>query len=263
MAPLPTCLLFMDESECKDTDIFALVGLFVPIEKADPIRLDHQRFIRSLSGTPDRTIDFNPLELHGRNMLRHEKTKAPLTWATDEHRFRCFEFVADVVNRYALEVLRVAYYRKSLEKLPGAGPKCYGLCFAGFQWALGEYLASSYVIPVMDGLDGKVAITFGRGTLGNSIVRAVPWYEERFLTVKNSANLMDAVFVDSRYSPLMQIADVTTYLLHVLDWERENLPIDGDYKPRLLSIAKTLNQDLVQGGPPVWMRVTDATKTNG
>jgi hypothetical protein len=49
------------------------------------------------------------------------------------------------------------------------------------------------------------------------------------------------------------VADVTAYLLHLLDWERLRLPT-SDFKDRLVAIAHTLDPELLCGPEPIWMK---------
>jgi hypothetical protein len=39
-------LLFVDETECPETDVFSLVGLVVPIEQAEDLRLKFSARLR-------------------------------------------------------------------------------------------------------------------------------------------------------------------------------------------------------------------------
>jgi hypothetical protein len=221
---LSTVMLVMDETESVETGIFALVGLLVPIETADALRLEHYRFIRSLRPQEPGVINLSTLELHGSNMLRDERGE-DMSWA----------------------------------KVLAFGPKHHSLCFSGFMMSLGDEFAKAYVIPIMDGLDLDVATKLGAMVDVCGAYRSASLGDQG-LSVKNSHNLMDPVFVDSRYSPLMQIADVTAHLFHVLDWEREGLSM-SEFKTRLAAIAKELDPDLISNPLPIAMRVHGVSGT--
>ena len=75
------------------------------------------------------------------------------------------------------------------------------------------------------------------------------------MTSPNLHHLMDPVFVDSRYFSLMQVADVTGYLLHIMDWVNLGVPLEGDFKPRLAEIAKTLDLRHVYSAPIIEVKV--------
>ncbi len=108
----------------------------------------------------------------------------------------------------------------------------------------------------MDGINQALARSFGAGAPIHHALRASPFYSHGSMSIPNVENLMDAVFVDSRYSSLMQVADVTAYLLHLLDWERLGLPVVGAFKPRVAAIARTLDLSLVCGAEPITMRMS-------
>jgi hypothetical protein len=252
---LATTLLFIDETDCSETDVFSLVGLVVPIDKADDIRLRFHRFMRELEGVPDRTIS-PPPELHGWDMLRRPRDAA---WATDEHRVRAFAHIVEIVNALRLQVVRVAYYKASLpEALRDMPAKraLYSLCFGSLQQMVGPLLAESFVIPVMDGLNKNIVDPVAMSQPLHHAFRASPVYSEGAISIPSVENLMDPVFVDSRYSAIMQVADVTAYLLHVLDQARERQrsgKAPTDFKRTLASVAHTLDPTLVHGAEPIRM----------
>lgn len=255
MTLLDTTLLVIDETDCQETDVFALVALVVPIDEVDRIRLALYRFLRELQGVPDRTVSMPP-ELHGRRML----APTVASWATDEQRVACYAHVVETVNSGALQVIRVAYHKKSLAKFPLEREQdrkhmIYGLCFGGLEQSVGPLLQRSYVIPVMDGLDREVAVRLGGPKPLLHAFRASPFYREGSISVANAQNLMDPVFVDSFSSPLMQVADVTAYLLHILDWEHAGLPLT-EFKARVAAVAHTLDMSRVQNPEPIWMNIT-------
>ncbi len=86
-------------------------------------------------------------------------------------------------------------------------------------------------------------------------------FHDAWLSIPNAANIMDPVFVDSRFSSLMQVADVTAYLLHMLDWERQGLALEGDFKPRIAAVARTLDVSLVSNLEPIWMKHAEPSQS--
>jgi hypothetical protein len=120
------------------------------------------------------------------------------------------------------------------------------------QWV--SILDASYAIPIMDGLNVDLAVSIGGTKPTMHALRAAPFFNESAISISNAKNLMDPVFVDNRHSSLMQVADVTAYLLHLLDWGRQNLPMTGEFKPRVAAVARSLDMSLVVGAEPIWMR---------
>jgi len=108
----------------------------------------------------------------------------------------------------------------------------------------------------MDGLDCAIVGPIAMSQPLMHAFRAARFYREGDMSIANVQNLTDPVFVDSRYSSLMQVADVTAYLLHLLDWERAGLPMKGGFKARVGSVARTLDASLVRGAEPIWMNAS-------
>jgi hypothetical protein len=129
----------------------------------------------------------------------------------------------------------------------------YQFCYQGVLMTVGRHFASdSYVIPMMDWLDHEYAQVFGAANPLVNALRVDPRYRESMISLESFGNFVEPVFVDSKSSSLMQIADLTSYLLHVLDLEREGKAITGKYKPRVLAVAHSLDMDRIAGAKPVW-----------
>jgi hypothetical protein len=102
-----------------------------------------------------------------------------------------------------------------------------------------------------------------------NIVRSAPGFRGSPLQPQNIHNLMEPLYVDSAQSALMQITDVTGYLLQILDWERQAAQCDlcatelqrSDYKPKLVAIAKTVDTSLVNEPEPVSLWIGGKTTT--
>jgi hypothetical protein len=121
MAPRPTTYLVMDETDespFKGDDgrngdlVFAFVGVAIPIEKAERVRISLYQFMHRLYDDAGRDKDeilTSPPELHG--MAMFPKVKYP--WVTDEHRVQCFAKVVEVINGERLDVYRAAVFRRS------------------------------------------------------------------------------------------------------------------------------------------------------
>jgi hypothetical protein len=242
-------LLVMDESECPETDIVGLTGVMIPVEKAGTIRDDLYRFLRGLQALPPN--HFHPLpELHGRSMFKDE------SWASDDHRIFAYEHVVDAVNHHGLDVLRVAY--REHRKLRGVfkgDPKLHGLCFLGLSISMARFLPDAYVLPIMDGLDEKLAPMFG-GLVKNGAAMLASGMAPEDISIYRSENLLDPVFASSRFCTAVQIADVVSYLLHVRDFEATGRPI-SPFKSRILDAAKRLDPTLVAGAEPLTLTIHD------
>jgi hypothetical protein len=243
-------LLVMDETICHKTDVFALVGLLVPIEQADPIRIALHSFMRELANQGD--IVQPPPELHGSKMLKD------VPWATDEHRLRCFEFVVRLLKEHELIVVRNAYFTTPLRRAFAnfvLDDLRYGFCRQGLIDTIRPLLEDGFVLPIMDGINDKFARILGGYMPMLHALRSDPRPEVRQMTTPNLHHLMDPVFVDSRYFSIMQVADVKAYLLHIMDWVDLGVPLEGDFKPRLAEIAKTIDMTNIYSAPIIQMKV--------
>jgi len=255
--PRPASYLVMDETDeplFKGKDerngalIFALVGVAIPIERADPIRVDLYRFLHEMHdgvGCDPKDIFNEPPELHGKEMLPPEK----FAWATDEHRARCFEKVVDVVNREHLHVYRDAFYKRSVDAFTRPKEQSLAHGYESLMRIKGveRLRAASYVVPMVDGIDRKLF----SGVLGPrgrfmSVLRGGSHFPLGPIHIKHPDTLMDPVFVDSAHSALMQLTDVVGYLLSVRDWEQRGWPLTP-FKANLLRVAKTLDPELLHG----------------
>lgn len=249
-APRPASdvsLLAMDESLSDETGIASLTGVVIPVEHANEIREEIYRFARHIQALPPNHFGAH-IELHGSQMLKG------LPWATDEHRLRCYEHVVETVNRYQLDVVRVAYRRtKTLTGMFQGDEKLHGLCFLGVAFSMGRFLPDTVIVPIMDGLQEKLASRFGSLVQNADSMRAGGIGPEN-ISIAASHNLMEPLFASSRYSTSIQLADVVAYLLHILDYERAGLPL-SPFKRQLVDVAHKLDMSIIAGLEPLQMEI--------
>lgn len=236
-----TAFLVMDESDSPDTGIEGMIGVVFPVADCTPIRHEWYRAITALKRLPENHMVFPPV-IHGSKMLSGE------AWATDDDRLQCYAAAVSIVNSFRLRVYRAAYYTASLVELRkvmnGHDPRFRDLCSFGLKSMAAPSAAQFYMIPLFDGLDPKVGRPLAMTSQGTHAFRAQGFSAER-VSYGHVDHYMEPVFADSRHSALIQIADVILYLLHVLDCEREGVTL-SPFKSRLLDVAKTLDQSLVE-----------------
>jgi hypothetical protein len=239
--PQATAFLVMDESDSPDTGIEGMIGIVFPVADCTPIRHEWYRAIIALKRLPENHMALPPV-IHGSKMLSGE------AWATDEDRLQCYAAAVRIVNTFRLRVYRAAYYTASLlelrKALNGLDPRFRDLCSFGLKSMAAPSAAQFYMIPLFDGLDPKVGRPLAMNSQGTHAFRAQGLLAES-VSYGHIDHYMDPVFADSRHSALIQIADVILYLLHVLDCEREGVKL-APFKSRLLDVAKTLDQSLVE-----------------
>lgn len=255
MSTLGTTFMVIDDTENPAADVFAFVGVLIPIEKYDAIRTATNRFTRELEGVADNTVTIPP-ELHGSAMFGGKK---PVPWATDAHRLRAYEMVADLINQHRLTVIRSAYVKSSLRKTIGAD-KPNALCFMNLLWMVQPELERTYIVPMFDGFDASAVRAIGGASQVTHVLRATPGFAPSQLSISNADRILDPVFIDSGHSTLMQVTDVAAYLLNALDNKRIGKSADTDYKRGVLTAAERLDLSLVAGVNPLEMK--DMTPRN-
>jgi hypothetical protein len=255
--PRPTSYLVMDETDDppfkgkdgrNDALVFALVGVAVPIEQVDPIRIDLYRFLHGLydgAGRDPMEIFSAPPELHGAKLFPSNL----YPWVTDGQRLQCFEKIVETVNRERLYVFREAFFKRSVDAFTHPKKQCLALAYEGLMRIrrLERLRTASYIVPLMDGIDRELF----SGVLGvrsrfMSVLRGGSKFTTGPIHISSSENLMDAVFVESVHSAIMQLADMVAYLLSALDCERRGWPLTP-FKTDLLRVAKMLDPQLLQG----------------
>lgn len=253
-----TFLLGIDECESADTGVFALVGVAVPANEVNAIRERLYGFFQNVEGAPPRTITMPP-ELHGSKMLqvRRGKEWKDLPWATEEHKFRCFEEVVRVVNDFKLQVIRIAYVKRSLGPF-GHQKSVHGLCFLGILWSIRSLLEGALVLPVVDGFD--TTTQYAQPIKAGDVVAT--YVGPDAVSIKHRHNLLEPVFASSHYSTPIQLADVVAFLLHLEDRKRLGLPLPP-FKERLLALRAALDPDLVRAEEPIVMQHESAPARSG
>lgn len=150
--PGSVAFLFMDESAYAPLDLAALTGFLVPAERYKEVRDEICQVVWEVLRPPERTIP-QPIELHARNLLSQiaNRNKPEL----DLDRLNVLGSAVRIINKYGLEVFRVAYLnRKEICDLQKGDPNLYGLNFFGMLCLLQAKLADTLILPVMDGVPG-------------------------------------------------------------------------------------------------------------
>lgn len=197
-----------------------------------------------------------PLELHGVTMLN------AMVGVTDDDRFLAFNKIVEIVNGEQLEVLSIVH----------SGVKDIQAHFDGFNMPPGDKLyhwnldamfdeirlpEGGLVVPVFDGIPGQGddgrQQPANRSAYETFLVGAYlsHWYRVAFPKperyVPNFHNLVEPTFSDSAKSPLLQLADVVGYLLHVEDFV--NTKRSEGFKREVARIAATLDRAIVRRVP--------------
>jgi hypothetical protein len=233
-AQMGLSFLFLDECQsdaldATDTRISSLTGLLVPAENYKALR---ERFY-SLNMWAIRTghneFNLNPPELHGSDFLRSED---------DSRKLKTFTELVDLVVNGGVDVYRIGYYVTGrLRSAFASDPKLIGLCWFSMVNKLQAVLEERAVVPVMDMGDDYLVRCLSGQVRSMDILRAV---DCKNMSVNWTENLFGEVFyADSRFSALIQVADIVSYLRHTADMHREGRLLTT-FRQKLLQIAEAI-----------------------
>lgn len=247
---------FIDESVSRELDLASLTAVLVPSEQYAGVRDAVIRLGVELQRPPPNTIPA-PIEFHGCEMLKS------VEHATDDDRILAFDRLVGIVNAERLPVLSVGYTNWSeLSLIRKHDDKLHGLNFIGMLTGLQSLLArGTLVVPVVDGIPGGILDAanrrrtspverdifmafIGNVRYGQHLRVAGGQAVESSLSIEGYGNLADPVFSDSAMSPLLQLADVVSYLLTIRDAADRAAP--SGFKARVLAVANRLDESLLK-----------------
>jgi len=247
--------LFLDESRSTHLDTASLTGVFVPADHYARVR-DAVIRVSVEVQRPPVGVPPVPLELHGSAMLDD------MDGVTEADRLLAFERLVEVINSEQLEVLSIVYsgvkdiqaHFDQLNMPPG--DKLYHWTFDAMFDEI-RLPKGGLVVPVFDGIPGQgdggqhqpvdrsAYETFLAGAYTSHWYRVALPKPERY--VPNFHNLVEPTFSDSAKSPLLQLADVVGYLLHVEDFV--NTKRSEGFKREVACIAAKLDRVIVRRVP--------------
>lgn len=222
--------LFMDECFDERTTISSLTGLLVPASEYAELRVKFYDILQWAMRPEEQVIAWPP-ELHGRNLLRGED---------DNKKVQVVEQVVDFVISNDLELYRTGYYINAGVKGVFKGDeKMVSLCWSNMLTLLQSKIEKEMLIPVMDSCGPDIVPKFS-GTIQNLDIMRAAGYSEN-LSIEHSENILGEVFYAvSKYSIFTQVADIVSYLRHVVDWSKAGLPMEP-FKKRLLTVGERLS----------------------
>jgi hypothetical protein len=224
----------IDESDSRETGVISMTGVLVPFEKYQQVCGTLIQFVASL--IPGTSLHLNPPELHGACLLKEQE------WATDEQRIACFRMIVDLVNEQRLVVKRAGYFRHSVKTLLAHDPKLVGLGFSNMRWMIQRELVEYFIVPIVDGLDELVGTRLSAS--GQSVTALVALGRGPMVSIQPPENMCEPLFTTSKHSVLIQLADMVSYLLHTLDFDRTDHKVSA-FKGAVQDEARRLNGELV------------------
>ena len=241
-----TSLLFLDDTYGKNTtQVAALTGLRVPVEKLENVRLAFaEMLLNRLKLKRDDHITTHLPPLHGSAFLKDR------TDVDDELRLQIFKDVVDIVTNSQLSIHRVGIFvSDEAKKLHKDSTERFAYSLAWFQMidTLESYLRSNYLIPVMDRTDDVFRLWQLSNLVGQGVLIRAQGHGEMYSLKGAERILGEVLFADHRYSFLTQIVDICSYLRHVCDRMRVGLA-HSEFQQRLAEVGGMLKPAIAYEG---------------
>lgn len=253
-----TAFLVLDECTYAPLDLAALTGVLVPADRYAHLRDAMCRLAVEVQPSSDDVIP-GATEFHARALLND------IAHLHGDHidsvRLMVLRRVVNLVLEHRLDICRVTYLNRTeiARAIPG-DPKLYGLTFAGIQSWLQRTMASTLVIPIMDGVpatggaeiprraphvDSVLIRAFAANVRTIHHLRQYPQVASN-LSIANATNLGEALFADSAHSVLLQMVDIVSHLLLQIERaEHEGESTLGDFRRESLAIGRQLPTELL------------------
>jgi hypothetical protein len=226
--------LFMDDSYTETTKLSCLTGVVVPVEQYPMLRSEFYEALR-FSIQPEETVIAAAPELHGSDFLRNE---------CDEKKLAVMRDIAVLVAKHCLRIYRVGYFiTDATDEVFRRDKKLVGLCWVSLLSMMEPLLRDEMVVPVMDGFNPDTIRFLSSVVKELDKLRSVGF--DKMLSVRYSHNVLGEVFyADSRYSALIQVADLIAYLRATSDLVALGKTLT-DFKKELATISSTLDSSIV------------------
>lgn len=221
--------LFMDESFSETMRVSSLTGIVVPVEHYPRVRTEFYRLLPWAIEPAPNTIASAP-ELHGSDFLRSE---------TDERKLEVFGGVVDLALAHALRVYRIGYFiTDAIEQSLLHDRRLIGTCWFSLRSMMEPLLEREAVIPVMDGFNQNLVDQFSAPVKFTDEISSID--KETWLGSRHTRNILGEVFyADSKYSVMIQIADLVSYLRNASDLAKFGFPMSR-FKASLAGLSRRL-----------------------
>jgi len=231
--------VFVDESYSEPvredgTFISSMTSLVVPLAAYNAVRVAFYKVLEPFILPKEHTINFMPPELHGAEMLKDQPDD------DDRKKLSAFNQIVNLVLDHKLDVYRVAYYITPEWKAMMKGDEVgTSMCWFSTAVVTQPVYENTETAFIMDGFNDETVKKMSIMLRECDIMRAVE--KEHGLSLKNTKNIIGEVFyADSRYSAMIQVVDVVSYLRNVNDLSQEGWGF-SDFKNEVLAEGKRLD----------------------
>jgi len=236
---MKTKLLFIDESKTPTLDnegnqVFALTGIIITAEKCDQIRSEMLRIMEPIS-RKNNQITATTKELHGCDLPRDEP---------DEVKIQVVESIAKLPSEFNLPMYRAGINtnKKFLQLFPEE-KSVTSLCWLNLLLITENEYADSYLIPIFDMMSTHDVRRVSQ-TL-NSANQIGYLTNPRNISLNNYQNIItEGLFADSRYSYLIQLVGIISYLRCINDQIISGLNVSL-FKRKIWSFNKIIHDMMV------------------
>jgi hypothetical protein len=230
---LPVFFFCMDElvESTGSRGFTALTGILVPAARAHDLRHRvYQAFASEIQ--PSASSILMPPELHLSDFLRHR---------SDDHKLSILADLVGVLVSLGIRIYRSGYrYNRHRAATEFArDPELRTLLWLSLWVRLQPVLKKTVIVPVLDaGFDrGFQPVVDGFSDLVrfSDVLRTTPLREN--VTTPESVNMLEVLYVDSKYSTLVQLADLVSGLCRI----SERAHLATSFKAALREVAAPLS----------------------
>lgn len=239
----PLYFLYLDESVNNATNISCVSGIYFPIRKHHAIRKEVYSIHRKIKDELQIQPYGQTPEIHGVELLNSLKYPQ----INDDFRISIYREMREIVNRHRIKVFRIGYNNaKEIAKfLKSKNQKLYGLHMLGLCSLLNHLTSSHRIIIVMDSTNQDVVDVMSRMIYAQTSDTLM--FPERQLSfiMQKPQNILDSiVYVDSKFSELMQLSDVIGYTFNKLDYQRQGKTL-SEFSRRIANVCNEINANLI------------------
>jgi len=239
--------VFLDECIQSDINVCTLSALFVDENQLEMVLEDYYKLNRELQvKLYNSSINYmHPITLHGKCMLSKKGNKRhTFEEPDDDEKIKAFSEIVNIFNKHKLHYLRVGVtnYKEAIQYFR-KDDKLYTHNWTQLFWSLINK-PIKYTI-VMDGHNSTMMHKMVQPLQSMRYVKYGFNYTNIITDIKIRNFPTNVLFSSLEYSEPLQIVDCISYLMSKIDRDSFNLK-ETEFNKRLLSVARTINMDLVQ-----------------
>ena len=159
----------------------------------------------------------------------------------DEIKIREFNKIVDLVKKFRISAYRISYKVKpplDNERINTV----LSSCWLSIAQRVQHQAITEFILPVFDFNNEQIRAALSQPMRSGDVWRAIDMEEN--LSLRNTANIFEPLYADSRFTSMIQIVDVILYLRHCNDWNILGYRLN-EFKSNLLPISKRLEGDLL------------------